>query len=194
MPGDERLPDPEVVSTRAIQIAAPASAVWPWLVQLGWGRAGWYSYDLVEAAMGAARSVDASGRSSWRSLDQIVPAHQQLAVGEMIPLLGARGFDVVELVDESHLVASLGAPGHAPDSARGLRFVWTLALAPTPTGVRLLSRTRMRARPSWIGRPLLHAVLDPGHAVMEQRQLRGIRDRAERHRPTETDHRAGSPA
>jgi hypothetical protein len=175
MPGDERLPDADIVSTRAVTICAPAEAVWPWLVQLGWGRAGWYSLDLVEAAIGAARSVDADGRRSWRSLRQIVPAHQHLAVGDRIPLHTRAGFDVVALEPGSYLVAEV-AVGAGPASST---FSWTLMLVPYGEGdsCRLVARSRMRAGGP-VRRLLLHALLDPGHAVMELAQLRGIRERA----------------
>ena len=52
MPGDELFPRAQFQATRAITIAAPPSAVWPWLVQVGYGRAGFYSYDLVENLVG----------------------------------------------------------------------------------------------------------------------------------------------
>ena len=48
LPGDELLPSARFVCTRAVTIAAPPAAVWPWLVQVGCGRAGWYSHDLLD--------------------------------------------------------------------------------------------------------------------------------------------------
>jgi hypothetical protein len=47
MPGDQLIPD-AASTTRAITITAPPEQVWPWLVQLGYGRAGWYSYDWID--------------------------------------------------------------------------------------------------------------------------------------------------
>jgi uncharacterized membrane protein YuzA (DUF378 family) len=53
LPGDEVGPPAQIQSTRAITIDAPAEEVWPWLVQIGWGRAGFYSYNWIENLMGA---------------------------------------------------------------------------------------------------------------------------------------------
>jgi hypothetical protein len=52
LPGDELLPDAALVSTRAVTIDAPPGAVWPWLVQMGSGRGGAYTYDWIENLLG----------------------------------------------------------------------------------------------------------------------------------------------
>jgi len=54
LPGDDLVPRPTFNATRAISIAAPAVEIWPWLVQVGLTRAGWYSYDLLDNLGGAA--------------------------------------------------------------------------------------------------------------------------------------------
>jgi hypothetical protein len=64
LPGDDLVAEPTVVDTRAIEIAAPPAAVWPWLVQMGYGRAGWYSYDAVDRI--------------GKSVDEILPEWQTL--------------------------------------------------------------------------------------------------------------------
>ena len=69
MPGDEFVPEASFNDTRAITIDAPPEAVWPWLVQIGYGRAGFYSYDLF---VNAARP----------SADRILAEHQQPRVGD----------------------------------------------------------------------------------------------------------------
>lgn len=176
LPGDELLPGADVVSTRAVAVAAPAEQVWPWLVQLGWGRAGWYSIDAVERVVGAARSVDATGEVSWRSLREVVPAHQKLAVGDVVPLHRDIGLRVTSLAENRHLVLS-ATFGHG---AVRLDWVWTFALLPRAGGCRLVARTRTAATPRLPGMLLQHVLLDPGHAIMEIAQLRGVRDRAER--------------
>ena len=76
LPGDELLPDPDLVATRAITIAAPPAAVWPWLVQIGIGRAGAYSYDWLDRLFGL----------DVRSTRRIVPELQDLRVGDVIPV------------------------------------------------------------------------------------------------------------
>lgn len=175
VPGDELLPAADVVTTRAVTIPAPASVVWPWLVQLGWGRAGWYSLDAVERLVGVARSVDADGTVSWRSLRSIVPAHQQLAVGDVVPLAAGVGLTVARLEPHQVLVLELDRRllGHR------LRWVWSLVVRDVGVGrSRLVARTRTAITPRDVGGMVGHLVLDPGHAVMELVQLRGIRDRA----------------
>src|SRR6266516_6635244 len=73
MPGDEIVAKPSFNATRAITINAPPEAVWPWIVQLGFGRAGWYTYDLFDNA----------GRPSAR---RILPEYQQPRVGDWVPM------------------------------------------------------------------------------------------------------------
>ena len=69
LPGDDQVPDPLAASTRAVSVRAPASAVWPWLVQMGWRRAGWYSYDRIDndripALIASCRSCRSCGRET----------------------------------------------------------------------------------------------------------------------------------
>lgn len=70
MPGDELVPHPTFNATRAITIYARPQEIWPWLLQIGAGRAGWYTYAWLERQRSAAR---------------IVPAFQRLAVGDRVP-------------------------------------------------------------------------------------------------------------
>ena len=74
--GDELLPDATAWTTHAITIAAPAQQVWPWLVQMGWGRAGWYTYRWVDRLL-----FPANGPSA----DRIVLELQQLKIGDHVP-------------------------------------------------------------------------------------------------------------
>jgi hypothetical protein len=73
MPGDELVAEPSFNATRAITIDAPPEAVWPWLVQIGYGRAGFYSYDLFD---NAARP----------SAERILPEYQEPKVGDWVPM------------------------------------------------------------------------------------------------------------
>lgn len=61
--GDELLADPAIMATRAVWVAAPPSVIWPWLVQMGPGRAGAYTYDWIENVLGLG----------MHSADQILP-------------------------------------------------------------------------------------------------------------------------
>jgi hypothetical protein len=154
MPGDDLIPGARS-TTRAISVAAPTDTVWPWLVQIGYDRAGWYSYDWI----------DNDGRPS---ADRIVPELQDLQVGDQILMVPGMGPLVRDLEPGSWLLAG--------DRDGG---TWCLALYPDGEGrTRLVSRWRQawRLTPAsafWI------LIADPGAFVMERRMLRGIRDRAE---------------
>ena len=156
-----RRPDretPAATDTRGITIAAPPEAVWPWLLQMGYGRAGWYSYDRL----------DMKGTSA----DQILPEHQALAVGDIVPTDPAGGFEVKVLepgrtlvlyVDTALVTARATAmrDGTAETTPAGLaasgKFLetavppdfsvsWTFHLrAERDGGTRLIERMRLRA-------------------------------------------------
>ncbi len=170
LPGDDLHGPDALVRTRGITIEAPPAEVWPWLVQLGWGRAGWYSIDALERVLGVARSVDREGTASWRSLGEINPDHQDLAVGDTIPLREDVGFEVVALAPEQHLVGLF--------DAAGLRMVWAFVLRDHGDTTRLVVRTGFGGSNAGV-RAARRLLLDPGHAVMEVVQLRRIKERAE---------------
>jgi hypothetical protein len=156
MPGDGILGADAPSTTRAITIGAPAHHVWPWLAQLGYGRAGWYSYDWL----------DNDGQPSAR---HIHPEWQQLRPGDRILMMPDSGLDVTEVQDGCYFTA------RAPDQAMS----WCLAAEPADQGsCRLISRWRARwhvtpASAAWI------ALSEPGAFIMERRMLLGIRARAE---------------
>ena len=73
MPGDDVVPRAQFNATRAMSIGAPPERVWPWIVQLGYGRAGFYTYDLLDNA-------------GVPSADRIVDEYQNLKVGDLVPM------------------------------------------------------------------------------------------------------------
>lgn len=158
MPGDELLRPGAPSTTRAITIDAPPAAVFPWLLQIGYGRGGWYSYDWI----------DNDGRPS---VDRLDPRLQDLAVGDRIAMMPGVGPVVIEIEPDRHLVAS------------GETDTWCLLVEPTQDGrTRLISRWR-QDWPRSIGTSVWIALSDPGAFVMEQRMLRRIRDLASARRP-----------
>jgi hypothetical protein len=182
MPGDDLVPDPDVVLTRGITIPAPPGDVFPWLVQLGQGRGGFYSYDWLEGLAGL----------DIRSADRILPQFQQLAPGDRVPVAPEPpfyGFVVASILAPSHLVlrmrihplTGLAIPQEAPDAGWSLDGTWSFALSPvTETSTRLVSRTRARLRlPLGLRHPYRLA-LELAEFVMGRRMLLGIRDRAQR--------------
>jgi hypothetical protein len=162
LPGDDLLPHAQYRSTRAITIDAPPEAVWPWLVQVGCLRAGWYSNDLL----------DNLGHPSARS---IVPSLQHLEVGQWVPMAPSStpsdrtAFKVHSFQVNKWLLWS------KPDST------WAWQLTPTDGGgTRLV--TRIHAARDW-RHPLMALVgvvlMEFGDFAMLRRMLRGIKGRAE---------------
>jgi hypothetical protein len=161
LPGDELLEDADVVSTRAITIDAPPAAVWPWLVQMGSGRGGAYTYDWIENLFGL----------EMRSADTIHREWQDLAVGDVIPgkasLQGMR----VEVLDPERALVTRSEDG---------TWVWAFVLDELDGRTRLLSRNRIAMPDPSLGDRIGMAVMEPGSLVMERKMLRGIKERAER--------------
>ncbi len=111
LPGDELVPDPVLTANRAISIAAPAKEIWPWLLQLGQGRGGFYSYQRLENLVGC----------NIHNADQIVPEYQNLQVGELVRLgpEGMPAFTVAAIKPGSALILR----GDMPDS-KGNDTTW----------------------------------------------------------------------
>ncbi|MFI7602380.1 SRPBCC family protein [Actinoplanes sp. NPDC049681] len=160
--GDDLLPDAPLISTRAITIGAQPAAVWPWLVQMGSGRGGAYTYDWIENLFGL----------NMHSADEVLPQFQQLTVGDVLPL-GATGPAMrVEICDRERTLAIRSTDG---------AWVWIFALRPEAGGTRLISRNRIRISGAGpVRRFLYDLVMTPGSLVMERRMLLGIKQRAER--------------
>jgi hypothetical protein len=168
LPGDDLVRDAHYRMDRAILIAAPADSVWPWLVQIGQDRAGFYSYDRLERLFGA----------HIRNADQVRPEWQVRQAGELVravqpDYLGGRfgadlGWRVAEVV-----------PGRAIVMEQWGAFVLVPVDANT---TRLQIRLRGDGSPSVLGSlvaPIGVFVFEPAHFIMERGMLRGIRRRAE---------------
>jgi hypothetical protein len=157
----------ERCATRAVTIAAPPAAVWPWLVQMGYGRGGWYAIDRLERMIGAGDFLTGG------SATEVVAELQDLGVGDRVPLNADHGFVVARCdpppADPAALVLVL------PSGPLG--WVSTYTLRPDAGGTRLIVRTRLGAH-RWSARPALLS-LELGHALMETIQLRTLRGRIE---------------
>jgi hypothetical protein len=184
VPGDELVPKPRINATRSISIHATPAEIWPWLMQMGYKRAGWYSYDALESAVGVGDFAE--GGSSRR----IIPELQNLKVGDLVPAgpeeLG--WFKVVEIIPERALVlrATINPlTGRATTleeaGASGPFFdgTWVFNLDEiTPGETRLMARLRGTYRPDWVA-GLAYTILEPVHFLMERKMLEGIRERVE---------------
>ena len=157
--GDDLLPNANIVATRAIQIDAPPSAIWPWLVQMGPGRGGAYTYDWIERRLG----IDI------RNTDRIIPELQNLKAGDDIPMPGY-SMRVERLDTERAMV--IRSSNHA--------WVWALELRPVTGGTRLISRNRFDTAALPVKDLLAYPVIEPGSWLMERKMLLTIKQRAER--------------
>ena len=154
--------EPHFRNERAITIAAPPKHVWPWLAQMGFGRAGWYSWDLL----------DNLGR---RSATELHPEWMIQRAGDPIPG-GPIAFDTPIVDAPRHLVIAVAERSLGPWT---VDFRLSYVLRTTARGSRLETIATGRiGGPA--GRFLARYLLGPGDAVMVRKQLRGIRARAER--------------
>jgi hypothetical protein len=160
LPGDALLPEAKGRWTHAITIHASPAEIWPWLVQMGCRRGGWYSYDGLD-------------NGSVPSADRIHPELQEIAAGNLMPWSpkAVEGFFVAELEPGRSLVLTGDA---------GLyRVVWAFVLEPIdPNSTRLLARASgdYDRRAVWL---LLQLVWRPMHFAMERKQLLNLRRRSE---------------
>jgi hypothetical protein len=126
-PGDDLVAPADVVMDRAFSLAAPPAEVWPWLVQLGKRRAGWYLPRAVERFVPAPR----------RGLRRIDPGWQRLAVGDVIPDYGGRDETfTVAVVDPPHALVHRSLRGHTHVS-------WSITLTAQAGGTRVHLRLRL---------------------------------------------------
>jgi hypothetical protein len=186
LPVDGLVPKPMFTSTHAITIDAPPERVWPWIAQMGAGRAGWYSWDAIDNGGAPSRT-------------RIVPELQSIARGDIMPAVPGEkdGFVVAAVDPPRDLVLTV------PDGHGGNAVGWEHVLDPLPGGrTRLI--VRGRASSQWVAhasaprpadhqrffierayaalamlpRPLLLAFATWGHRLMEARHLRGIQRRS----------------
>jgi hypothetical protein len=164
--GDDLISHPLGAVNHAITIQRPPRDVWPWLVQMGATRAGWYAYDFI----------DNGGR---HSSERILPQYQDIRPGMVFPALpGAKDvFVVVQCEAEKSLVLAWQLPNGS------YQTTWAFVLEePQPGHTRLLVRGRVApgyrpyGLPEWLALPLGRVA----HFIMQRKQLLGIARRAER--------------
>jgi hypothetical protein len=165
LPGDDLVEDPDLLATRAITIRARPVDVWPWVVQLGQNRGGFYSYDVLENLVGCR----------IHSADRIVPAWQDVTVGDPVNLAPEVALTAAIVDPPRAFVLSGGVP--MGETGPPYDFSWSFVLVGGDSTTRLLVRERYGYTRWWT--PLLVEPVEAVSFLMHQRMLRGIRDRAE---------------
>jgi hypothetical protein len=177
LPGDELLPVYAGEATHAITIHAPAEKIWPWLMQIGQDRSGFYSYTFLENAIGA----------DMPKVEHLVPDWRPRQVGETVWFANPNRFS-----GQGRMIAAQVQPDRtfamvmADDwrviqyGGTGERGLWSFNLQPMPDGgTRLIARARGGTAPTLTGKILGRLFWEPAHFVMEQKMLRTIRDLSE---------------
>ena len=155
--GDELLEDADGIATRAITIDAPASAVWPWLAQMGPSpRGGAYTYDWIENLLGL----------NMHSVDRVLAEFQHPDIGDTIGY--GKNRMRLERVEPEQVLAIRSEDGN---------WVWTFVLRERDGHTRLISRNRFRL-PTLASR-IGMLPMEPASLLMERKMLRGIKTRAE---------------
>jgi hypothetical protein len=196
LPGDDLISEPTASETRGLTIEAPVAAVWPWLVQMGYGRAGWYSYDVLD--------------NKSQSAESILPEFQALAAGDIMPTHPGGGFLVKEVEPERALVLftdtelvrqqaeQAQVEGTTQEPPAGLRATGTLATASFPEfaaswafylqpidgdRTRLIERFRARTPGNGPATAVLGEIMGTGIILMTRKQMLGIKQRVEQGEP-----------
>ena len=164
MAGDELNPNPSFLATRAITIEGSPKEIWPWLLQMGYGRAGYYGYDLLE---------NAGSPEGMKSADEILPRFQAFVVGDEVPISAVVSMTFHEIEPNRHLIW-LGSEVTDPGA-----FTW--ALYPLDEGrTRLVSRIRWSYHPTSIGIFALELFTEFADHIAVRKILQGVKKRVER--------------
>jgi hypothetical protein len=166
MPEDGIVAHPVFDATRAITIRGTPEAIWPWLVQMGFKRAGFYGYDLIE---------NLGNGSGIRSAGEILPAYQHPQTGDLLPISVAATLVFGSIKPNSYIVwRSRDVPSDGV-------YIWELV--PVDAGhTRLISRIRWRYAPGALMKALGLFTEFFDHVAV-RRILEGIRDRVEGRTP-----------
>jgi hypothetical protein len=159
LPGDDIVSRPTFNATRGVSIQAPPGEIWPWIVQIGHKRAGWYSYDWI----------DNLGKPS---AERIIPELQNLKSGDIIPMSpdGKMGFWVKDFVPNQWMLWW---------DKKG-ETTWCWGLYPAGENCTRLV-TRVRNHYNWLSPSIIfNLVIDAGDIVMMRKCMLGIKRRAER--------------
>lgn len=171
-PGDEMSPEPASEATRAITIQAPAEEVWPWIVQIGQDRGGFYSYTWLENLFGARmHNADTVLSGMTRQVgDTVWMTPPQRYEG--------KGCSRIARVDPERALVMVTPEDYDMVRETGIapKGTWAILLQPIDERTtRLVVRSRSGPKEG----PARFLVFDPAHFIMERKMMLGIRDRAE---------------
>ncbi len=153
MAGDELVTSPTFNATRAVTVNAPAERIWPWIVQMGYKRAGFYSWDVLD-------------NDGIPSAKQILPGYQSLEVGDVVPLSEHTDASVVDVEPNRRLLLVFPSDG---------TVTWAWGLYPIDA-----ERTRLVTRLRWRTTSISSQfILDAFEIIMMRKCLLGIKRRAE---------------
>jgi hypothetical protein len=176
-PGDSVVPHPRWQFLHAITVDAPAEAVWPWIAQIGQGRGGFYSYQVLENLLGCAIENAGAVRAEW----------QRVVAGDAIKLHAKAPPLRVALVEPGHALVLCSdlveAKGKGPLPSQGhVNVSWAFVVESIHgSRSRLFSRDRADYGPGLVTRLSYGpAIVEPLSFVMDRKMLRGIQWRAER--------------
>jgi hypothetical protein len=163
MPGDEVLEQPTFDATRAVTIEATPEDIWPWIVQIGYRRAGFYSYDFLD-------------NDGIPSAERILPEYQSLKLGDLIPLTNTANVKVTQLESPRFMVLVFEVEGTWSNAT------WVWGLYPEDAShTRLVTRLRANAK-----EVRSRIFLDLGEIIMMRKCMLGIKRRAEQGRRSES--------
>ncbi len=175
LPGDNIVGQPKWQYTQAITIAAPIERVWPWLVQIGQGRGGFYSYEVLENLVGC----------NIHNADRIIPEFQRLEPGDSVMLHPKVPYPVV-MVDRGraivlHYETRKGlTPVPGTKAADYFESTWLFFLdGRGANSTRMISRFRIDYNPSTRNKLSYGYFVEPISSTMQQEMLRGMKKRAE---------------
>lgn len=167
-PGDMLVALPRVQYTRAITIAATPAKIFPWLLQIGQGRGGFYSYELLENIVG----------SNIHNANGILPQYQNLKVGDIIRLIprDVPSYRVGMILPDEALVLQTNNPANDNRTTGS----WGFYLHESESGTtRLIIRSRLDYEPTVMNFIIWRLITEPVHFLMEEKMLRGIKERVE---------------
>jgi hypothetical protein len=163
LPGDEYVPSCRGGYTQAIDIKAPADSVWPWVVQIGQDKAGFYSYELLENMIGC----------NIHNADRILTEHQDINIGDKLIMHPKAPAVPVIIIRPGEAVVYGGKQDENTAN------VWIFHFNENEQITRLISRWSFDYKPGLLNIVIYNCLIEPIAAVMQRKMLLGIKKRVE---------------